>query len=66
MAKWKDAQINEAKKILAYEVTRIVHGQEEADKAKNAAEALFGKGGSTENMPTVSVAKDVIEKVSCP
>ncbi len=61
MANWKDAQINEAKKILAYEVTRIVHGQEEADKAKNAAEALFGKGGSTENMPTVSVAHSELE-----
>jgi len=62
MATWKDARINEAKKILAYEVTRIVHGEEEAEKAKDAAEALFGKGGSTENMPTVSIAAAELEK----
>ncbi len=62
MAEWKDAQINEAKKILAYEVTKIVHGEEEAEKAKNAAEALFGDGGSTENMPTVSVTSSDLEK----
>ncbi|NLM74584.1 MAG: tyrosine--tRNA ligase [Clostridiaceae bacterium] len=62
MAEWKDAQINEAKKILAYEVTKIVHGEEEAEKAKNAAEALFGDGGSTENMPTVSVSSSDLEK----
>ncbi|NMA66727.1 MAG: tyrosine--tRNA ligase [Clostridiaceae bacterium] len=56
MAQWKDAKINEAKKILAYEVTKIVHGTEEAEKARNAAEALFGKGVSTENMPTATIS----------
>ena len=48
-------EINEAKKVLAYEVTKLVHGQAEADKAKEAAEALFGGGGSSENMPTIEL-----------
>ena len=51
----KDAAINEAKKVLAYEVTKLVHGGGEADKARAAAEALFDGKGSTENMPTVEV-----------
>ncbi len=46
------AGLNDAKKLLAYEITKLVHGAEEADKAKDAAEALFGGGGSLENMPT--------------
>jgi tyrosyl-tRNA synthetase len=49
----KDAAINEAKSVLAYEVTKIVHGEEEANKAKKAAEALFGGAGNTADMPTV-------------
>lgn len=49
----KDAAINEAKKVLAYEVTKIVHGREEADKAKAATEALFGGAGAAADMPTV-------------
>lgn len=53
----RDSQINEAKKVLAYEVTRLVHGQEEAGKAAQAAEALFGGAGSADSMPTVEVAK---------
>ncbi|HHW23515.1 MAG TPA: tyrosine--tRNA ligase [Clostridiaceae bacterium] len=60
MAQWKDAQINEAKKILAYEVTKIVHGEAEAQKAKEAAEALFGQGGSKESIPTVKISRDVL------
>ncbi len=48
-------EINEAKKVLAYEITKLVHGQDEADKAKEAAEALFGGGGSSENMPTIEL-----------
>lgn len=47
--------INEAKTVLAYEVTKIVHGEEEANKAKKAAEALFGGAGNTQDMPTVAV-----------
>ncbi|WP_270837353.1 tyrosine--tRNA ligase [Mitsuokella multacida] len=46
--------INEAKMVLAYEVTKIVHGEEEANKAKKAAEALFGGAGNTQDMPTVA------------
>ena len=51
-------EINEAKKILAYEVTKLVHGQEEADKAKAAAEAVFGGSGSSDNMPTVELTAE--------
>ncbi|WP_297965058.1 tyrosine--tRNA ligase [uncultured Anaerovibrio sp.] len=51
-------EINEAKKVLAYEVTKLVHGQEEADKAKEAAEAVFGGSGSNENMPTIELTAD--------
>lgn len=61
MASWKDARINEAKKILAYEVTKLVHGDEEAQKAQSAAEALFGGSGSTENMPTVKIKGTELE-----
>lgn len=61
MAAWKDARINEAKKILAYEVTKLVHGEEEAEKAKSASEALFGGGGSTENMPTAKIRASEVE-----
>ena len=53
--------INEAKAKLAYEVTRIIHGQEEADKAEAAAKALFGAGVSKEGMPTAEVAKADLE-----
>ena len=49
----KDAEINEAKKILAYEVTKLVHGEEEAIKAADASSALFGNGASAENVPTL-------------
>ena len=50
----KDAAINEAKKVLAYEVTKIVHGEEEAEKAKAATEALFGGAGAAADMPTIN------------
>ncbi|HAF31597.1 MAG TPA: tyrosine--tRNA ligase, partial [Anaerovibrio sp.] len=57
-------EINEAKKVLAYEVTKLVHGQEEADKAKAAAEAVFGGSGSSENMPTIELtAEDAAKKL---
>ena len=54
----RDAAINEAKKVLAYEVTKLVHGQEEADKAQAAAEAVFGGSGSNENMPTIQLTAE--------
>jgi tyrosyl-tRNA synthetase len=52
------AAINEAKKVLAYEVTKIVHGEEEAEKAKTAAEALFGSGSDMSNVPTTEIGKE--------
>ena len=54
----QDAAINEAKKVRAYEVTKLVHGQEEADKAQAAAEAVFGGSGSNENMPTIQLTAE--------
>ena len=55
MDSWKDAQLNTAKEILAYELTKLVHGDEEADKAKAAAKALFAGGGDDANMPTTEI-----------
>lgn len=52
------ASINEAKKVLAYEVTKLVHGEEEALKAQNASEALFGAGKDLSNVPTITISKD--------
>ena len=52
MEAWEGAQLNEAKRILAYEVTKLVHGEEEAEKAKAAALAIFGQGGVSADMPT--------------
>ena len=52
MDKWEGSQLNRAKEILAYELTALVHGEEEAKKAEEAAKALFGAGGSNANMPT--------------
>lgn len=60
----KDAEINEAKKILAYEVTKLVHGEEEAQKAAEAAQALFGNGSSAENVPTVELTCEEFSKDS--
>ncbi|MBO5397891.1 MAG: tyrosine--tRNA ligase [Clostridia bacterium] len=52
----KDAEINEAKKIAAYEITKLIHGEEEAKKAAEAAEALFGGNKNTDNMPTTELS----------
>ena len=51
----KDQEINEAKKVAAYEITKLIHGEEEAIKCKDAAEALFGNGGNLDNMPTTKI-----------
>ena len=51
----KDQEINEAKKIAAYEITKLIHGEEEAKKAEEAAAALFGNGGNLDNMPTTKI-----------
>ena len=58
MDKWEGSQLNRAKEILAYELTSLVHGEEEAKKAEEAAKALFAGGGSSENMPTATLADD--------
>ena len=58
MDSWKDAQLNTAKEILAYELTKLVHGQEEADKAQAAAKALFAGNGDDANMPTTQIEAD--------
>ena len=58
MDSWKDAQLNTAKEILAYELTKLVHGEEEANKAQAAAKALFTGGGDDANMPTTEISAD--------
>ena len=59
MAKLEGSQLNSVKERLAYEVTKIIHGQEQADKALQAAKALFGAGVDTENMPSTEIAADL-------
>ena len=59
MAKWEGQELNKAKRRLAYEVTKLVHGEEEAQKAQTASEAVFAGTGSVENMPTSVVADAV-------
>ena len=56
MAKWEGSQLNRAKEILAFELTSMVHGEEEAKKAEASAKALFAGGGASENMPTTELA----------
>lgn len=56
MAKWEGSQLNKAKEILAFEVTKLIHGEEEAVKAQNAARAIFGGGAHSENMPSTELS----------
>jgi tyrosyl-tRNA synthetase len=58
----KDMEINEAKKVLAFEVTKLVHGEEEAIKAAEASASVFGKGASSENMPTIELSVTELEQ----
>ena len=58
MSTWEGSQLNTAKEILAFELTKLVHGEEEAIKAQTAAKALFGAGGDLENMPTTVLSKE--------
>ena len=58
MSSWEGSQLNEAKDILAYELTKLVHGEEEAEKAKAASRALFSGAGDTEHMPTTELTND--------
>ena len=57
MDHWEGERLNEAKEILAFELTKMVHGEEEARKAQEGARALFSAGGNTENMPTTQLSK---------
>ena len=58
MDAWEGSQLNKAKEILAYELTKMVHGEEEAKKAQEGAHALFGAGADTANMPTTQLAEE--------
>ena len=58
MDKWEDSRINEKKEILAYELTALVHGKEEAEKCQSVAKALFSGNGDDENMPTTTFGDD--------
>ncbi len=55
LSSYQDEKINEAKKILAYEITKLIHGEEEAKKAEEASNALFSGQGSIDNMPTITL-----------
>ena len=55
MDKWEGSQLNKAKEILAYELTKLVHGEDEANKAQEAARALFGGGADSDNMPSTEL-----------
>ena len=59
MEKWEGAELNKAKRILAYELTKLVHGETEADKAKETSEAVFSGSGVSDDMPTTVIA-DVV------
>ena len=58
MDRWEGSQLNQAKEILAYELTKLVHGEEDANKAQDAAKALFGAGNSSENIPTFRLSDE--------
>lgn len=58
MDNWEGSQLNEAKEILAYELTNLVHGEEEAQKAREASRALFAGGGNSENMPAATLSEE--------
>jgi tyrosyl-tRNA synthetase len=58
MDQWEGSQLNEAKEVLAFELTQLIHGEEEAEKAKIASHALFAGGGDDSNMPTTKLTQD--------
>ena len=65
MDSWEGAQLNTAKEILAFELTKLVHGEEEAAKAQAAAKALFVGGGDDANMPTTEIpAEKLVDATS--
>ena len=59
--KWEDGRINEKKELLAYELTKLVHGEAEAQKAKEASRALFAGAGDDSNMPTTEISEQALE-----
>ncbi|TAH61564.1 MAG: tyrosine--tRNA ligase [Gottschalkiaceae bacterium] len=62
LSQLEGAEINEAKKILAFEVTKLIHGEDEARKAAETAEALFGSGGDVDSMPTTELSSSIFEE----
>ena len=58
MDAWEGSELNKAKEILAYELTALVHGKEEAEKAQSAAKSVFGAGGNSENMPSTTLSAE--------
>ena len=64
MEAWDDSRVNEKKEILAYELTALVHGEEEAKTAQATARAIFSGAGDSENMPTTEVSADMLENGS--
>ena len=58
MDRWEGSQLNTAKEILAYELTKLVHGEEEAEKAQSAARALFGGDGDSADMPCTKLCRE--------
>ena len=58
MESWEGSQLNKAKEILAFELTKLVHGEDEAKKADDAAKALFANGGNSDNMPSTALSED--------
>ncbi|MCC8138539.1 MAG: tyrosine--tRNA ligase [Clostridiales bacterium] len=61
MDKWEGSQLNQAKEILAYELTSLVHGEEEAKKAQEGARALFSGGGNAADMPTAEISEEDLD-----
>ena len=62
MDKWEGAELNKAKEILGYELTKMVHGEEEATKAQEAARAVFAGGGDSADMPTVTLSAEELNE----
>ncbi|MCD7884201.1 MAG: tyrosine--tRNA ligase [Lachnospiraceae bacterium] len=65
MDKWEGSQLNQAKEILAYELTALVHGEEEAKKAQDGARALFAGGGNAADMPTAEITEADLDENGC-
>lgn len=66
MEAWEGSELNKAKEILAYELTSLIHGEEEAKKAEEGAKALFSSGGNTDNMPTTELERSEFENDGMP